>query len=201
MSSASPQNDPRWAALFGEGLACSCGERHVGLLDLTFITPSGWSGSTEYEPNEALRYDGDFLSPEYCVREGKYFGIRALLPLPVKDLSPPAAVLAVWASVDRADFEQLVADPRPERTDPPRNFPARLVSRIGGYPEMIGLMGHAFPQVDAPPLLVLSAPPPGAPTPPGAMVHPLITEHRKGATLDRLFEVYAANGHDMRGSA
>lgn len=187
--------DPRWTQLMGPGADCSCGEHHVGLIDLFFLTPADWPDAPEKEANEAVRTDGNFLSDDYAVRDGKYFAMRCVLPLPVTNCSPPASALVVWASVDKADFEKHLASPRPQMTNPPERFQARLITRIGGYPNSFGLLGVAFPQADSPPLLVLGKPPGDAPD-----LHPLVAEHRDGASFDRLLEVYAAQGHDMRSS-
>lgn len=187
--------DPRWTQLLQQGAACSCGETHVGLIDLSFLQPADWDTAPAKEPNEALRWDGDFMSEEYAVREGKFFAIRCILPLPVIGCSPPATPLFVWASVEKDSLEQLIANPRPAQTNPPVRFPARLANRVGGYPDTLGLMGLAFPMPDSPPLLVL-----GKAEETGGAPHQFVTEHREGLTFDRLLEVYAAQGHDMRGA-
>jgi hypothetical protein len=186
--------DPRWERWHGAGLACSCGERHVGLFALKFLTPPGWTGASTPQPPGSLRMDGDFLSDDLCVMQGRYFAMRMSLPLPIRGAPPPAVLLSVWAAVERASFDHLrTARPTgmPSESDP--QDPARLLTRIGGYPDTSGLMGRAFAQPDGPPLLVLEKAQPGS-----FGIHPLITEHREGATLDRVFEVFAAQGHDMR---
>jgi hypothetical protein len=188
--------DPRWSRLHGEGLACSCGERHVGLIALSFLRPPGWQGPPAPQPNAALRMDGDILTDDFCVIEGRYFAMRMSMPLPVMGAPPPAILLSVWAAVSRASFEALQT-PRfamPTALDP--QDPARLLTRIAGYSDTGGLMGRAFSQPDGPPLLVLEKSQAGS-----FGVHPLVSEHRDGIRLDRMFEVYAANGHDMRSSS
>lgn len=189
------KTDPRWVQLNGGGVACSCGERHVGLFALTYLRPPGWTGAPAFEPISALRMDGDFLSQDFCVMEGKFFAMRMVLPLPIRDVSPPALPLLVWASLNRADFEAHLAALTEKRQDKPGRSQARLITRIGAYPDTFGLMGQAFPQADGPPLLVIDRN-----QAPGAAGGPLISEHRDGATLDRLFDIYAAHQHDMRSS-
>jgi hypothetical protein len=194
VSGLAVETDPRWRRLHGDGVPCSCGERHLGLFALSFLRPPGWQGSPTPEPAGALRMDGDFLSEDLCVIQGRYFAMRMSLPLPVRGAPPPAAMLSVWAAVERPSFDHLrSARPTgmPSESDP--QDPARLLTRIGGYPDTSGLMGRAFAQPDGPPLLVLERAQPN-----GFGVHPLITEHREGITLDRLFEVYAAQNHAMR---
>jgi hypothetical protein len=185
----------KWAQLNADGVACSCGERHVGLFALVFLRPPGWTGAPDPEPNSALRMDGNFLSQDFCVMEGKYFAVRMIVPLPIQGISPPAAPLAVWASLDRADFEAFVGALAENRHDKPERMQARLITRVGGYPDTFGLMGQAFPQADGPPLLVLERN-----QAPGLAGGQLVSEHRDGATFDRLLDVYAAHQHDMRAS-
>jgi len=185
----------RWRQLNNAGVECSCGERHVGLFALYYLQPPGWAGPSEPEPNSALRMDGNFLSQDFCVMEGKYFSMRMILPLPVKGLSPPAAPLAVWASVDRSDFVTYIAALAENRHDKLGRAQARLITRVGGYPDTFALMGQAFPQADGPPLLVLERK--QAPQLPGGQI---VIEHRDGATFDRLLDIYAAHQHDMRSS-
>lgn len=196
MTSSLPEADPRWRRLHGDGLACSCGQRHTGLFDLSFLRPPGWTGSPTPQPNSALRLDGDFLSQDLCVIQGRFFAMRMSMPLPVQDMPPPVAILSVWAAVERPSFDYLrTARPTAMPTQAEPQDPARLLTRIGGYPDTHGLMGRAYAQPDGPPLLVLEKDQANA-----FGIHPLVTEHRNGATLDRLFEIYAANGHDMRQS-
>lgn len=190
-----PAIDPRWDRFIKTGLACSCGERHDGIFVVTFLHPPGWTGNIDYEANTALRMDGNFLSQEFCVIEGKYFALRMIVPLPVKDHSPPALPLAVWASVNRPDFEAYAAARAGNGQDKVPRMQARLITRVSGYDDTFGLMGQAFPQADGPPLLVLERN-----QAPGLMGGQLISEHRDGATLDRLFDIYAAHQHDMRSS-
>lgn len=71
---------------------------------------------------------------------------------------------------------------------------ARLVNRLSGYPDTGNLMGSAFQQEDgAPPILLIHGPQPD-----NDPKHPLIEEQRQGIGVDRMLELFAAYGHDMR---
>ncbi len=185
--------DPRWAKLHGAGVDCPCGQHHVGLVTLSMLKPAGWPGAAEYEPDEALRMDGDFLSPHYSVNEGKYFALRMSLPVRVKGTTGPASMFFVWASVNRPDFEGYVAAKNAGKLDDKARAQARLVNRIAGLPDTFGLMGMAIQQTDGPPLLLLLNDPDGK-----GKAHPLIDDQRQGIDFDKLLEIYAANGHDFR---
>ncbi len=191
--SGSVLDDPRWRAFNEQGFACSCGERHVGLFPIHIETPIGWPGPKEYEPDDALRMDGDFLSSSYCVRQGKYFAVRTRLPLQIIGAVPAAFLYTVWASFDRPDFEGYVDAVRNKRLKNTARARARLVNRLGGFPDTNNLMGTAMQEEDGgPPVLFIH----------GLQAdnrtnHPLIREQREGIGVDRVLELFAAYGHTM----
>jgi hypothetical protein len=188
-------NDPRWVKLNAGELVCSCGEKHAGMFPINILHPIGWPGSKEYEPDDALRMEGDFLSANYCVREGKYFSVRMRLPLQIKGAGTWAFVFTCWASLNRPDFEGYVAAVRNGTLNGKARAPARLVNRLSGFSiDTFSLMGSAFQQEDGgAPLLLIHGPQEGA-----LANHSILTEQREGITLDRMFELYAAYGHEMR---
>jgi len=191
---ASVLDDPRWHAFNSDGFACSCGQRHVGLFPITLQVPKGWTGDANYEPNEALRMDGDFLSFDYSVMEGKYFAMRMRLPLSIRGAEPAAFMYIVWASLNRSDFETQVDLARRAQLRPNARAQGRLVNNLSGYDTSSGLLGSAFHQEDGgyPVLLVHGPQPDNDPN------HQLINEQRNGIGVDRMLELFAAYGHDMR---
>ena len=189
--------DPRWAKFNGEGLSCACGERHVGLFPLQMIMPAGWEGPKAYAPDEDVRFDGTFLSANYAVLDGKYFALRMRLPLPIRDEREQALLFTVWASLDRPDFEAYVAAAKAGQMKQGARAHARLINRIGGFPDTLGLMGVAAQQTDGPPYILIDLQQQDKEL---RADHPLGREQRQGIALDRVFEIYAANGHDMRGA-
>src|SRR5574339_675090 len=94
---ASLEDDPRWRRFNARGFACSCGERHVGLFPIQLHHPAGWPYAKEYEPDENLRLDGNFLSADYCVWNGQYFAMRMRLPIQMRGVAPVAFMFTVWA--------------------------------------------------------------------------------------------------------
>ena len=196
VETASVLDDPRWKAFNTQGFACSCGERHIGLFPIHMQHPIGWPGPKDYEPDEALRMDGNFLSSNYCVWDGKYFSIRARLPIQIRGAQPAAFMYTVWASLNRPDFEGYLDAVRNKKLNNMAQAQARLVNRLSGFPDTFKLMGTAFQQEDGgvPLLLVHGRQPDNNPQ------HPLINEQRQGIGIDRMLELFAAYKHDMRAS-
>jgi len=189
-------NDPRFKALNGgAGLQCSCGERHAEMFPIHLLKPIGWTSSEKYEPNEALRMDGDFMSFEYCVREGKYFCLRMILPLPIRGAPEQAMATTVWCAVNKPDFEAYLAAKQSGKLNDKARAPARLVNNLAAFPLTVNIMGVAGQNPQGLPLFLSATDQQGF-----ANDHQLLVEQRQGITLDRLFEIYAAHGHDMRSS-
>ncbi len=187
--------DPRWHTFTTQGFACSCGERHVGLFPINLHHPVGWQGKDDYEPDDAMRLDGDFLSSNFCVVQGKFFAMRARLPIRIIGAAPFAFMYTVWANLDRAEFEQFFSDYRNNKLNPATRVRARLVNRIGGYPDTYNLVGTAFQDMDGgPPVLIVHGMQAGMNN-----QHPLLVEQREGIGIDKMLELFAAYDHDMRG--
>lgn len=197
VAGASVLDDPRWRTFNGQGFACSCGERHVGLFPMHVHHPLGWPGPNEYEPDDALRLEGNFLSGNYCVWDGKYFAMRMRLPIQIRGAAPAAFMFTAWVSLNGPDFEGYLQAQKENRLNNVARAQARLVNRLSGYPDTFNLMGTAFQQEDGglPLLLVHGA------QPDNAADHLLIREQREGIDLDRALELFAAYQHDMRAGA
>jgi hypothetical protein len=188
--------DPRWRALNESGLACSCGERHVGLFPVNLSHPIGFPRNGDYEPDEALRMDGDFLSANYSVWQGKFFAMRMRLPLRIREADPWAFMFTVWASLNREDFEAYLDAKKRGTLKNNAYAQARLVNRLEVYPDTVRLLGSAFQQEDGgPPLLIIHGPQPD-----NQADHPLISDQKEGVTFDKALELFAAYGHEMRQS-
>lgn len=189
-----PAQDARWLEFNQIGFACACGQHHVGLFPIHMLAPVGWTGRRDYAPDDALNLNGDFLSENFCVWQGQHYAMRMRLPIQIRGASPAAVMFTVWASVSRADMEACVEARKAGAYRGATQFSARLVTRIAGYAETSNLTGIAFQQPDgSQPLLLVAGPQPGAN--PG---HALIADQRNGIGLDRVLELFAAYGHDMR---
>lgn len=195
ITAANVTSDPRWRAFQEKGFACSCGQTHVGLFPIYIHHPISWPGSKDYEPDEALRMDGDFLSQNYCVLQGKFFCARVRVPVRLWGVNW-AFTYAAWAAFDRPDFESYV---HARKTGTLRTGPTtagRLVNRLSGYPDTSMLMGTVFQEATDLPALILHGPQPDNST--GQL---LMQEQKDGIGLDRALELFSLYKHDMRPAA
>src|SRR5579871_1306427 len=124
--------DPRWIKLTSLGVACSCGQPHQGVFAIIKTAPAGWAKAHVYEPNKALRTQGDFLSEDFCVIDGAFFAIRCTLDIPLKE-SSQFLRFGVWAALSKQDFaDYLRAFDRYEGKD--GKAYGRLMVKLDGYP-------------------------------------------------------------------
>lgn len=175
--------DPRLAQL--RPWRCgSCGELHEGLLDLGADRPVHCADELPIEENSALRLTGDFLSRDFCVLGGEDFFVKAMLELELEDCDE-TFVYGVWSTLSRPNFERYVEgfDGDEQSQDGP--WFGWFSTALKGYPDTVNLKCRVHPQDgQARPLIELE------PT-----EHPLSQEQQHGIDLDRLFEIYAINGH------
>jgi len=85
----------------------SCDEEHSWPFDLAAHAPDPWHGPQDYETNGALRLDGDFLSEDFCVLDGKYFMVRAVLTIPVQGVEGVFG-FGCWSTLSRENFDKYV---------------------------------------------------------------------------------------------
>lgn len=85
----------------------SCEQPHIGMFDIASLSPDPWPHPRDYEPNSALRLDGDFLSEDFCVIDGTFFLVRCVLEIPVHGLADKFAY-GCWGSLKRENFETYV---------------------------------------------------------------------------------------------
>src|SRR5688500_18166422 len=85
----------------------SCDEEHEGLFHLSLAAPLAWPHPPEYEPNHALRFDGDFLSEDFCVLGGEHFFVRGVFDIPVHGLEETFG-WGIWSTLSRTNFDTYV---------------------------------------------------------------------------------------------
>ncbi len=93
--------------LLGPWRCIGCGEWHDGLMALAAFAPDPWPHGEVREPNDALRFDGDFLSEDFCVLEGKHFLIRASLEIPVHGLAEKFS-FGCWCTLSEDNFDKYL---------------------------------------------------------------------------------------------
>jgi hypothetical protein len=91
----------------GRWQCATCDVEHGWPFDLAARAPDPWPHQTVYEPNSALRLEGDFLSEDFCVLGGQYFFVRAVLEIPVRGLEQPFG-FGCWSTLSRTNFERYV---------------------------------------------------------------------------------------------
>lgn len=169
-----------------EWRCANCDDAHSGMFDLAAFAPDHWPHPNQYEPNSALRLDGDFLSEDFCVVSAEHFFVRCVLEIPVHGLANKFAY-GCWGSLKRENFE-LYIDHFDAGTLPGEApFWSWLCNRAQPFDlnEPLGCWMH--PQLDRqrPVLMVDEAD------------HPLANAQNKGISPEALFEIYAANGHEL----
>ncbi|MDP6706340.1 MAG: DUF2199 domain-containing protein [Alphaproteobacteria bacterium] len=164
-----------------------CGEAHRGLFDLACDRPDHWPGGAKPAANAALDKSGDFLSEDFCVLDGTHYFVRCVLMLPVQGADGSFGY-GVWSTLSEANFDAYV-----------ESFDGGEQGRLGpwfgwfsnalkGYPDTLNLKCRIHPHDGSRrPSIELE------PT-----EHPLAVAQRDGISFDKILDLYALNGHDIR---
>lgn len=183
-------DDLRWHRLNKRDWTCpTCGEQHRGLFDLAARHPVQWPHGEDYEPNAALRLDGDFLSEDFCVLRGEHFFVRSLLFLPIIG-SDESFAFGVWGSLAREKFRIYVD-----------TFDSGVQGHLG--PWFSWFSNELRSYGDTVNLKVQMRPRNGRQRPYLELMsddHPLAQDQRNGITFDRVLDLYALYDHDIRGA-
>jgi hypothetical protein len=181
--------DPRWIRFHDRNWLCPCcGMRHAGLFDLASGKPEFWRGSEEKRPNSEVRTSDNILTEDFCVLAGEFFFVRCVLQLPVVGASDVYFGFGVWATLSKKNFDIYLDTFDSGHQGGLGPWFGWFSNRLKGYPDTLNLKCHVAPREGRNrPYIELE------PTP-----HPLAIEQREGITFDRLLEIYALNGHDLR---
>jgi hypothetical protein len=184
-------HDPRWRRLWERPWRCSaCEGEHQGIFDLVCGKPDHWPGSEEKAPNSALDLTGNFLSEDFCVLAGEHFFVRAVLELPIVGGQGKRFGFGVWSTLSRENFERYVETFDGGEQDSMGPWFGWFSNRLKGYPETLNLKCQVHPVSGRQrPRIELEA-----------TEHPLAIEQQHQITFDRLLELYALHGHDIRRS-
>ncbi|MEL7515580.1 MAG: DUF2199 domain-containing protein [Pseudomonadota bacterium] len=181
-------DDRRWKRFNDREFECPCcGQTFGGVFDIGCDHPDPWPhGSLRDTDHETLVVGQDKLSSDLCAFAGGYY-IRCILPLPVLG-SDQSFAYGVWASVKDENFNAYVnAWQNDDYSDFPGCF-AWLMNDLPGWAieDWLPCGLETGDGGDRPVLWVHED------------RHPLATAQREGITFDRLLDLYAAAGTDIR---
>ena len=188
-SAAGLENDPRWRRLHDRPWLCtSCGLTHHGIFDIAYGKPAAWPGSGEPSPNSILTTSTHFLSEDFCVVEDQHHFVRCMLELPIQGSDSERFGFGVWSSLSKSNFAlyaETFDDMEQGALGPWFGW---FSNRLQGYADTFGLKCQVHPRSGGQrPFIELES-----------TEHPLARDQREGITLQRLLEIYAAHGHDLR---
>lgn len=170
--------------LRGEWQCACCGETHTGLMAIAAFAPDPWAGESRYEPNSALRRDGDFLSTDFCVLDGTNFLVRGVLEIPVHGLAEKFS-FGCWSTLSRANFDKYVEgfdDGAYPDFGPWTGWLCnQLESYIGAEPEAVNV--YPQPHRQRPTLRIMNP------------EHQLAIDQGEGISIERLTEILRFYGH------
>jgi hypothetical protein len=182
-------DDSRWRRLQDREVTCpTCGGVHRGVFDLACGKPDPFPETDAYSPNAAVLTSSRFLSEDFCVLDGEQHFVRCILQLPIVGAADERFAYGVWARLAKADFVRYTESFDQGQQGGLGPWPGWLSNRLVGYLDSLGLTCRVQPRNGRQrPTVALQ---------PGD--HPLVAEQRDGITFDRLLEIYAVNGHDLR---
>lgn len=183
-------NDPRLQRLLTQGFRCtSCDDLHVGIFDIAFPSPMYWAGSKEKEPDEAvesaLTAGRDILTKNFCL-DGEHRFVRGIIPFKISDRDETFA-FGVWGSLSPQSFRQYLDHffaREAELMSPAFSWLSNRLPQSEDRPVKCRL--HPRPRPDRPILEI------------GEEDHPFFSAQKVGLSVDRLLEIYASSGHDLR---
>jgi hypothetical protein len=185
--------DPRWLKLHDREWVCPCcGETHSGPFDIACDKPDFWPGPGEKSPNSDVMMPGDphtnVLTEDFCILNGEHFFVRCVLRLPIVGTAGEHFGFGVWATLSKKNFETYLSVFDAGDAGDLGPWFGWFSNRLPGYPDTLNVKCRVHPQDHRQrPHIELE------PTD-----HPLAIDQRQGITLDRLLEIYALSGHDIR---
>lgn len=179
--------DPRWQRMLDADWACPCcGQRFGGIMDISYDHPDSWQHGNRLESGEeTLKAGEDQLGTDLC-RHGEHRFLRGVLEIPILD-SQEVFGFGVWSSLRPDNFADYIAAwGKSEEAD--------LGPWFGWMSNALPLYGEGF--------LEARVQPRGGDARPAITVvaesHPLTRDQAEGISFDRLLDIYAAAGSDLR---
>lgn len=181
-------DDPRWRRFNDREFECPCcGQTFGGVFDIGYDHPDPWPHGNLMDTDKDILVVGEHkLSSDLCVFDGGYY-IRCTLPLPILGTDQTFSY-GVWGSVKDENYDAYISA---WQKDDYSVFPgcfACLMNDLPGWPseDWLPCDLETGESSDRPVLWVHED------------KHPLATAQREGITFDRLLDLYAAAGTDIR---
>lgn len=168
----------------GRWLCGSCDQEHGWPFDLAANAPDPWPHALEYEPNGALRMNGDFLSEDFCVLNGEHFFVRCILTIPVHGMDDDFG-FGCWSTLSRRNFEKYIEGFDSIRPSQEELWSGWLCNRLADFDEneSIGVWVQLRPGRQRPLLWVMGDD------------NPLAVAQERGISAARMMEIFAYYGH------
>jgi hypothetical protein len=169
-----------------EWKCCNCDLPHRGMFDLASDCPDPWGKFDGYEPNAAIRLEGDFLSEDFCVLGGEHFLARCVVEIPVHGLDRKFG-FGCWGSLKRENFESYLNAFDAGSVPDGAPWTSWLSNRIKPFVASDPIGCDMFPQAgrQRPVLRVADR------------THPLAQAQESGISPEALIEIYALYGHRL----
>jgi hypothetical protein len=181
--------DARWRKFGEREWRCSsCGLMHPMPLDLACDNPDFWQESAEKSPNSAVLTSDNILTEDFCTIDGQHYFVRCVLELPLVGWSGETFGFGVWSTLSKKNFALYHENFDSGLREAMGPWFGWFSNRLKGYPDTLNLKCQVYPQEGRQRPRVTLEP----------TDHPLAVEQRTGITFDRLLELYALNGHDLR---
>jgi hypothetical protein len=158
------------------------------LFDLACDKPEFWRGADLKRPNSELLTSDSILTEDFCVLDRQHFFVRCVLQLPIIDASDTYFGYGVWATLSKKNFDIYVDTFDSGNQGNLGPWFGWFSNRLAGYPDTLNLKCQLHPREGRKRPYVELEP----------TDHPLAIEQAHGITFDRVLEIYALNGHDLR---
>lgn len=180
--------DARWRRLHERAWPCSnCKESHLGLFDLACERPDQFQGD-DVRPNAELAGAENILTEDFCILDGQHYFVRCVLQLPIIGSDTEFFGFGVWSTLSKKNFDIYVATFDDGNQGELGPWFGWFSNRLKGYPDTLNLKCQVYPQDGRQRPYVEIEP----------TEHPLAVDQRDGISFDRILELYALNGHDLR---
>ena len=148
-----------------------------------------WAGSPSRQPDEAvdaaLAEGRDILTKNFCL-DGEHRFVRGIIPFKIGD-SDETFAFGVWGSLSQQSFGQYLDHFFDRETQLMSQVFSWLSNRLPESEDRpVKCRLHPRPRPDRPILEI------------GEEGHPYFSAQTEGLTVDRLLEIYARSGHDLR---